>query len=74
MFELFKDLKKLMTDLSEEVNTMKINLERVQEESIKAERVGQDIQKKVNEFQVSIQPRVEKINEEINIANQIEHF
>ena len=31
MFELFKDLKKLMTDLSEEVNTMKINLERVQE-------------------------------------------
>ena len=49
MFELFKDLKKLMTDLSEEVNTMKINLERVQEESIKAERVGQDIQKKERE-------------------------
>ena len=70
MFELFKDLKKLMTDLSEEVNTMKINLERVQEESIKAERVGQDIQKKVNEFQVSIQPRVEKINELVEQINK----
>lgn len=70
MFELFKDLKKLMTDLSEEVNTMEINLERVQEESIKAERVGQDIQKKVNEFQVSIQPRVEKINELVEQINK----
>lgn len=70
MFELFKDLKKLMTDLSEEVNTMKINLERVQEGSIKAERVGQDIQKKVNEFQVSIQPRVEKINELVEQINK----
>lgn len=70
MFELFKDLKKLMTDLSEEVNTMKINLERVQEESIKAESVGQDIQKKVNEFQVSIQPRVEKINELVEQINK----
>ncbi|KZK08111.1 MULTISPECIES: hypothetical protein [Lactococcus] len=70
MFELFKDLKKLMTDLSEEVNTMKTNLERVQEESIKAERVGQDIQKKVNEFQVSIQPRVEKINELVEQINK----
>ncbi|MGL5449599.1 MAG: hypothetical protein ACRDBN_04580 [Lactococcus cremoris] len=70
MFELFKDLKKLMTDLSEEVNTMKINLERVQEERIKAERVGQDIQKKVNEFQVSIQPRVEKINELVEQINK----
>ncbi|MGX7012185.1 hypothetical protein [Lactococcus cremoris] len=70
MFELFKDLKKLMTDLSEEVNTMKINLERVQEERIKAERVGQDIQKKVNEFQVSIQPRVEKINKLVEQINK----
>ncbi|MDM5146525.1 hypothetical protein ICE98_03674 [Lactococcus lactis] len=70
MFELFKDLKKLMTDLSEEVNTMKINLERVQEEGIKAEKVGKDIQKKVDEFQISIQPRVEKINELVNQINK----
>lgn len=50
MIELFKDLKNIIGELSEEVNTMKVNVERVQEEGIKAEKVGKDIQKKVDEF------------------------
>ncbi len=70
MIELFKDLKNIIGELSEEVNTMKIRVDRVQEESIKASQVGKDIQKKVDEFQISIQPRVEKINELINQINK----
>lgn len=70
MIELFKDLKNIIGELSEEVNTMKIRVDRVQEESIKAAQVGKDIQKKVDEFQISIQPRVEKINELINQKNK----
>ena len=70
MIELFKDLKNIIGELSEEVNTMKVNVERVQEEGIKAEKVGKDIQKKVDEFQISIQPRVEKINELVNQINK----
>ncbi|AIS04547.1 hypothetical protein [Lactococcus lactis] len=70
MIELFKDLKNIIGELSEEVNTMKIRVDRVQEESIKAAQVGKDIQKKVDEFQISIQPRVEKINELINQINK----
>ncbi len=70
MIELFKDLKNIIGELSEEINTMKINMERVQEEGIKAEIVGKDIQKKVDEFQISIQPRVEKINELVNQINK----
>ena len=49
---------------------MKVNVELVQEEGIKAEKVGKDIQKKVDEFQISIQPRVEKINELVNQINK----
>lgn len=70
MIELFKDLKNIIGELSEEVNTMKVNVERVQEEGIKAEKVVKDIQKKVDEFQISIQPRVEKINELVNQINK----
>ncbi|MDT2859742.1 hypothetical protein [Lactococcus lactis] len=70
MIELFKDLKNIIGELSEEVNTMKVNVERVQEEGIKAEKVEKDIQKKVDEFQISIQPRVEKINELVNQINK----
>lgn len=33
MIELFKDLKNIIGELSEEVNTMKVNVERVQEEA-----------------------------------------
>ena len=46
MIELFKDLKNIIGELSEEVNTMKIRVDRVQEESIKAAQVGKDIQKR----------------------------
>ena len=70
MIELFKDLKNIIGELSEEVNTMKVNVERVREEGIKAEKVGKDIQKEVDEFQISIQPRVEKINELVNQINK----
>ena len=73
MIELFKDLKNIIGELSEEVNTMKVNVERVREEGIKAEKVGKDIQKEVDEFQISIQPRVEKINELVTqINNRVE--
>ena len=70
MIELFKDLKNIIGELSEEVNTMKVNVERVQEEGIKAEKVGKKKKKKIDEFQISIQPRVEKINELVNQINK----
>lgn len=46
MIELFKDLKNIIGELSEEVNTMKVNVERVQEEGIKAEKLEKIFKKK----------------------------
>lgn len=63
MLELFNDLKELMTELSQDFKAVEANVERVQTEALKAERVSQDIQRKVTEFKVSTQPRIEKINE-----------
>ena len=70
MIDLFNDLKELLTDLSEEINVMKTNIERVEVEAQKAERVGLDIQKKVTEFQFSTQPRIDKINEILEKINK----
>lgn len=73
MFELFKDLKTMMGELSDDFNTMKVNLARVQEETLKAEQVGKALQTKVNEFEISIAPRIEKINSLIDeITKQVE--
>lgn len=73
MFELFKDLKTMMGELSDDFNTMKVNLARVQEETLKAEQVGKALQTKVNEFEISITPRIEKINSLIDeITKQVE--
>ena len=73
MFELFKDLKTMMGELSDDFKTMKVNLARVQEETLKAEQVGKALQTKVNEFQISIAPRIEKINSLIDeITKQVE--
>lgn len=63
MLELFNDLKESMTELSQDFKAVEANVERVQTEALKAERVSQDIQRKVTEFKVSTQPRIEKINE-----------
>ncbi|KZK36965.1 hypothetical protein [Lactococcus taiwanensis] len=73
MFELFKDLKTMMGELSDDFKTMKVNLARVQEETLKAEQVGKALQTKVNEFEISIAPRIEKINSLIDeITKQVE--
>lgn len=73
MFELFKDLKTMMGELSDDFKTMKVNLARVQEETLKAEQVGKALQTKVNEFEISIAPRIEKINSLIHeITKQVE--
>lgn len=73
MFELFKDLKTMMGELSDDFKTMKVNLARVQEETLKAEQVGKALQIKVNEFEISIAPRIEKINSLIDeITKQVE--
>lgn len=73
MFELFKDLKTMMGELSDDFKTMKVNLARVQEETLKAEQVGKALQTKVNEFEISIAPRIEKISSLIDeITKQVE--
>ncbi len=73
MFELFKDLKTMMGELSDDFKTMKVNLARVQEETLKAEQVGKALQTKVNEFEISIAPRIKKINSLIDeITKQVE--
>lgn len=73
MFELFKDLKTMMGELSDDFKTIKVNLARVQEETLKAEQVGKALQTKVNEFEISIAPRIEKINSLIDeITKQVE--
>jgi septal ring factor EnvC (AmiA/AmiB activator) len=71
MTEWFKDLKGLLTELNENISSVKANAERVQIELKKAERTSQDIQRKVTEFQVSAQPKIDKINEQLENINQI---
>ncbi len=51
MIELFKDLKNIIGELSEEVNTMKVNVERVSRKKVsKQKKLEKDIQKKIDEF------------------------
>ncbi|MCL2114136.1 hypothetical protein [Lactococcus protaetiae] len=70
MIDFFNDMKKLLSELTEEIDTLKLNVERVQTEAKKAERTGQDIQRKVTEFQVATQPKIDKINELVEKINK----
>ena len=66
MENLKKRFKELRDDISEIVTNSKDVKEKlavVQEESNKAQRVGQDIQRKVTEFQVIAEPKIDKMNE-----------
>ncbi|AYG01026.1 hypothetical protein [Lactococcus allomyrinae] len=70
MIEFFNDMKKLLSELTEEIDTLKLNVERVQTEAKKAERTSQDIQRKVTEFQAATQPKIDKINELVEKINK----
>lgn len=70
MIDFFKEIKTILTELSQEVTELKVNVERVETEAKKAERVGQDIQRKVTEFQVATQPKIDKINELLENINK----
>lgn len=70
MIEFFNDVKKLLSELTEEIDTLKLNVERIQTEAKKAERTSQDIQRKVTEFQVATQPKIDKINELVEKINK----
>ena len=59
----FNDVSEIFSRLSKEIDEVKANLENVKIEAKKAELTGQEIQRKVNEFQTLAQPKVDKINE-----------
>ncbi|MGM9886388.1 MULTISPECIES: hypothetical protein [unclassified Lactococcus] len=63
MTDFFKDIKDLVVELADNVDAVKTNVDRVQTELIEAEKTKAAIQKKVEEFQYSAQPRIDKINE-----------
>src|SRR5699024_6557560 len=63
MKEFINDVSEIFSRLSKEIDEVKANLENVKIEAKKAELTGQEIQRKVNEFQVLAQPKVDKINE-----------
>ncbi|MCL2681307.1 MAG: hypothetical protein FWE43_02325 [Streptococcaceae bacterium] len=63
MANFFKDMKDYITTLRENVDDVKANLERVNIELEHTKRTQADIQRKINEFQVGTQPRLDKINE-----------
>lgn len=63
MTDFFKNIKDLVVELADNVDAVKTNLDRVQTELIEAEKTKAATQKKVEEFQYSAQPRIDKINE-----------
>lgn len=63
MKEFINDVSEIFSRLSKEIDEVKANLENVKAEAKKAELTGQEIQRKVNEFQALAQPKVDKINE-----------
>jgi len=56
-------MKDYITTLRENVDDVKANLERVNIELEHTKKTQADIQRKINEFQVETQPRLDKINE-----------
>ncbi|EKF52033.1 hypothetical protein [Lactococcus garvieae] len=63
MKDFIKDITEMFSNLKKEIDEVKVNLEKVQIEAKKAELTGQEIQKKVSEFQTTAQPKIDKINE-----------
>ena len=63
MTDFFKEMKVLVTELSENIDAVKTNVNRVQIEDRAAEKTGVALQKKIEEFKISAQPRIDKINE-----------
>ncbi len=63
MKNFINDISEAFSRLSKEIDDVKTNLEKVKIEAQKAELTGQEIQRKVNEFQILAQPKVDKINE-----------
>lgn len=63
MKEFIHDISEIFSRLGEEIDDVKANLEKVKLEAKKAELTGQEIQRKINEFQAVAQPKVDKINE-----------
>ncbi|CAM3048893.1 hypothetical protein GHI93_01560 [Lactococcus hircilactis] len=63
MTDFFKEMKVLVTELSENIDAVKTNVNRVQIEGRAAEKTGVALQKKIEEFKISAQPRIDKINE-----------
>ncbi|GBG95990.1 hypothetical protein [Lactococcus termiticola] len=61
--ETFKQLKEELGSYSGQVSELRENLARVQEEASKAQAVGQEIQTKLNEFNVVAEPKIAKMNE-----------
>ncbi|PCS00722.1 hypothetical protein [Lactococcus fujiensis] len=62
MANFITDMKALISELAENVEAVKTNVERVKIEMVSAEKTAQSIQRKVTEFQTSAQPRIDKIN------------
>ncbi|HAP15923.1 hypothetical protein AALM99_10850 [Lactococcus muris] len=63
MKEFIHDISEIFSKLGKEIDDVKVNLEKVKLEAKKAELTGQEIQRKINEFQAVAQPKVDKINE-----------
>lgn len=59
----FQELKGDLTEIIAQSKEVQEKLAVVQVESKKAQRVGQDIQRKVSEFQVISEPKLDKMNE-----------
>ncbi|WP_251712144.1 hypothetical protein [Lactococcus ileimucosae] len=63
MKEFIHDISEIFSRLGKEIDDVKANLEKVKLEAKKADLTGQEIQRKINEFQAVAQPKVDKINE-----------
>lgn len=63
MKEFIHDISEIFSRLGKKIDDVKANLEKVKLEAKKAELTGQEIQRKINEFQAVAQPKVDKINQ-----------
>ena len=70
MKDFISELSTNFFTIIEEIDTVKENLEKVKAEAKKAERTGQDIQRKFDEFQAVAQPKLDKINELVENINK----
>lgn len=70
MANFFTDMKDLIIELTDNIDTLKQNADRVQTKLVATQKVAQDIQTKVTEFQTSAQPQLDKINELLENINK----